>query len=103
MTSPVLDALPVIKNSAAVAVLQPIADHMEMSVEDLIDALAAGVSALLNEPTQEGFRTAIRPLVEPYAEFIEMPWEAVADAVINMMTWPAAKQQTLLDNWKESK
>ena len=87
-----LDVIELAQSSAAQFVLQPIADNMDLTVEELIDAIQAAVSAMTLEPTGEHLRDVMRRFAEDYALTLDMPWEDVADMILGALTWSAKSE-----------
>jgi hypothetical protein len=100
MTNHILDSLPKARSSAARFVLEPIAEYLDMEVDELFDAVEAAVSALTLTPSPEGFREAVRLFAEPYAIHIDVPWVDVADMILGTLSWDIDVPKTALDNWK---
>jgi len=58
----------------------------EIDPRDLLDALVAALLTV-TVPAPDNLRSALRPVVERYADLIKTPWVMVADAIIGSLEW----------------
>lgn len=80
------------KESALPIAAQPIADELDLPIEDVVDAIEAALLTLTVddlERMEEATRRALRPVVEQYAASLGLPWETAADAMIGALEWAA--------------
>ena len=70
-------------------------------VVDAIDAIEGTLLTVTGVPTETTLRTALRPVVEPYAAELDLPWEVIADAILAALDGaPATPAHTLGDTWQ---
>lgn len=59
-----------------------------LDVDTAIDAIEAALMTLSGTLNEETLRNALRPVVEPYALDLELPWETIADAILAALDGP---------------
>ena len=76
-------------------------DDAAPDVATAIAAVEAALLTVVGAPTEASLRAALRPVVEPYAADLELPWETIADAILAALDGPALTPATaLLDSWR---
>ena len=91
------------KESALPALAEPIAEHMGLDVDDVVDAIGAALLSLTAEEADrdDATRNSLKPILSDYAEAIGMKWEEVADAIVGALHWtkPDSKNWAMPD-WR---
>lgn len=78
------------KKSTLPVVAQPIAEELKLDVADVVDAIEVALLSLTVDDLdnmENAVRTALRPIVEEYAQVIGVDWMTAADAIIGSIEW----------------
>jgi hypothetical protein len=95
------------KQSALPIAAMPIADELDLPIDDVVDAIEAALLTLTIadlDRMEEATRNALRPVVEQYAVSIGVPWETAADAMIGALEWAAPNpSKWVIDAWGDGR
>lgn len=72
----------------AVGMLLDLDGDGDLDADTAIDAIEAALLTLTGELTEAALRNALRPVVEPYAATLDLPWETIADAILAALDGP---------------
>ena len=76
-------------------------DAEAFDVATAIDAVEAALLTVAGTPTEDVLREALRPLAEPRADELGLPWETIADAILAALEGPpVTPTHASLDGWR---